>query len=137
SGVKAHVFVSWMHPYKEQKLIIVGDRQMAVFDDTESERKLVLYPHRIDWVHRVPVARKAEGRVVAIEKKEPLRAECEHFLECMRNRTTPRTDGGNGLRVLRILHACGRSMQGRGQPVQVETVAPRFFAHPSAVVDEP
>jgi len=137
SGVKAHVFVSWTHPYKEQKLIVVGDRQMAVFDDTESERKLVLYPHRIDWVNRVPVARKAEGRIVPIEEKEPLRAECEHFLECMRGRKTPQTDGVNGVRVLHILHACGRSMQKRGRPEPVDAAAPRYFVHPSAVVDEP
>ncbi|HME11380.1 MAG TPA: Gfo/Idh/MocA family oxidoreductase [Candidatus Acidoferrum sp.] len=137
SGVKAHVFVSWIHPFKEQKLILVGDRQMAVFDDTEAERKLVLYPHKIDWVDRVPVARKAEGRVVAISKDEPLRLECQHFLDCVRDRTTPNTDGENGLRVLRILHACGKSIQQHGQALLVETPAPKYFVHESAFVDEP
>src|SRR5208282_4034206 len=102
SGVKAHVFVSWIHPYKEQKLVIVGDRQMAVFDDTEPQRKLVLYPHRIDWVDRRPVVRKAEGTTVEIDRTEPLQLECRHFLDCVRNRTAPKTDGENGLRVLRI-----------------------------------
>ena len=137
SGVKAHVFVSWTHPYKEQKLIVVGDRQMAVFDDTETERKLVLYPHRFDWVNRVPVARKAEGRAVPVPEKEPLRAECEHFLECIRERKSPRTAGAEGVRVLQILHACGKSMEKRGRPEPVGAAAPRYFVHPSAVVDEP
>jgi len=137
SGVKAHIFVSWLHPYKEQKLIVVGDRQMAVFDDTETERKLVLYPHRIDWVNRFPVARKAESEVVPLPKEEPLKTECRHFLECVQDRRTPRTDGENGLRVLKILHACGQSIREHGQPHAMEKAQPKYFVHSSVVVDEP
>jgi UDP-2-acetamido-3-amino-2,3-dideoxy-glucuronate N-acetyltransferase len=137
SGVKAHVFVSWIHPYKEQKLVVVGDRQMVVFDDTEAERKLVLYSHRIDWVDRKPVVRKAEGTVVEIDRTEPLRLECRHFLDCVKERKAPKTDGENGLRVLRILHACGESIQKQGQPVPTQIPAPRYFVHPSAFIDEP
>lgn len=138
SGVKAHIFVSWLHPFKEQKLVIVGDRKMAVFDDTEAERKLVLYPHRIEWVNRVPIARRAEGEVVSLAKEEPLRLECAHFLECVRDRKVPDTDGENGLRVLKILHAAGESIRNHGQPVFAEKKpeAP-FYVHPTAVVDKP
>ena len=111
---------------------------MAVFDDTSAEKKLVLYPHRIDWVNRVPVARKAEGEVVSLDEGEPLRLECQHFLECVADRRTPRTDGENGLRVLKILHAAGESIRQHGQPVSmVKKAAPRFYVDPSAVVDEP
>ena len=138
SGVKAHIFVSWLHPFKEQKLVVVGDRKMAVFDDTEPERKLVVYPHRIEWVNRVPVARRAEGEVVRLDKQEPLQLECLHFLECVRDHANPRTDGENGLRVLQILHAAGKSIREHGQPVASEkSVEPRFFIHSSAVVDDP
>lgn len=138
SGVKAHIFVSWLHPFKEQKLVIVGDRKMAVFDDTQDERKLVLYPHRIDWVDRVPIARRAEGEVVPLERDEPLKLECQHFLECIASRQTPRTDGENGVRVLKILHAAGQSIREHGQPVPVNRKASRdFFVHSSAIVDEP
>jgi UDP-2-acetamido-3-amino-2,3-dideoxy-glucuronate N-acetyltransferase len=137
SGVKAHIFVSWLHPFKEQKLIVVGDRKMAVFDDSHADRKLILYPHRIDWVNRVPVARKAEGEVVPLAGEEPLRRECEHFLECVRNRTAPNTDGVNGLRVLRILRAASQSIHQQGQAISMdEQKGPPFFAHPSAIVDE-
>src|SRR5881275_4626 len=97
SGVKAHIFVSWLHPFKEQKLVVVADRKMAVFDDTEPERKLVVYPPRIDWVNRVPIARKAEGEVIPIAGEEPLRLECTHFLDCVRERHTPRTPGPEGV----------------------------------------
>ena len=138
SGVSAHIFVSWLHPFKEQKLVIVGDRKMAVFDDTQNETKLVLYPHRIDWVNRVPIARKAEGEVVVLGKEEPLRTECLHFLECVRDRTTPRTDGQNGLQVLEVLHAAGQSIRNHGQPVSFEKrTERRYFSDPTAVVDEP
>jgi UDP-2-acetamido-3-amino-2,3-dideoxy-glucuronate N-acetyltransferase len=138
SGVNAHIFVSWLHPFKEQRLVVVGDRKMAVFDDTQAERKLVLYPHRIEWVNRVPVARRAEGEVVQFSPEEPLRLECLHFLESVRDRTNPRTDGENGLRVLKILHAAGQSIREQGNPISSERkVEKRYFAHSSAVVDEP
>lgn len=138
SGVKAHIFVSWLHPFKEQKLVIVGDRKMAVFDDTQDERKLVLYPHRIDWVDRVPIARRAEGEVVPLDKSEPLKLECQHFLECIASRRIPRTDGENGVRVLEILHAAGDSIREHGRPIAVDRKASQeYFVHSSAIVDEP
>ena len=135
SAVKAHIFVSWLHPFKEQKLTIVGDQKMAVFDDVEAERKLVLYSHRIDWHDRVPVAHKAEGEVIPLPKEEPLRRECEHFLHCVESRQTPLTDGRNGVRVLEVLDACGRSLQENGRLVDVSRPRPRYFAHPSAIID--
>ncbi|MBZ5681564.1 MAG: Gfo/Idh/MocA family oxidoreductase [Acidobacteriia bacterium] len=135
SGVKAHIFVSWLHPFKEQKLTIVGGKKMAVFDDMESRDKLVLYSHRIDWIDRVPVAHKDGGQVIALPNEEPLRSECQHFLDCIRSGQTPRTNGENGLQVLQVLEACGRSLRNKGQPVEVEVPAPVYFAHPTAVID--
>jgi len=137
SGAKAHIFVSWLHPFKEQKLVVVGDRKMAVFNDTEPIRKLVLYPHQVDWVNRVPVARKAEGVDVPISAEEPLRTECQHFIDSVRSRSTPRTDGQNGIAVLRILHACEESIRKHGQPLAIRPVVSTFFVHPTAVIDQP
>jgi UDP-2-acetamido-3-amino-2,3-dideoxy-glucuronate N-acetyltransferase len=137
SGVKAHVFVSWLHPFKEQKLTIVADKRMAVFDDLETERKLVLYSHRIHWVDRVPVAQKDGGEVVRIPCSEPLRVECEHFLDCVRTRRRPRTDGESAVQVLQILDACERSLKESGKPVFVKVETPTYYAHPSAVIDQP
>ncbi|MCA8968066.1 MAG: oxidoreductase, partial [Planctomycetes bacterium] len=85
SGVRAHIFVSWLHPFKEQKMVVVGDRCMAVFDDTAPwPDKLSLYPHSVEWDGAVPVAKKADVTRVALEEGEPLRAECAHFIECIR-----------------------------------------------------
>ena len=61
SGVTGHIFVSWLHPYKEQRLVVVGDRGMAVFDDVVKERKLTLYGHSVGWVDRVPVPRREDA----------------------------------------------------------------------------
>lgn len=138
SGVKAHIFVSWLHPFKEQKLVIVGNRKMAVFDDTQSETKLVLYPHRIDWINRVPVARKMEGEVVCLNHEEPLKIECAHFVDCVRERKTPNTDGESGLVVLKILHKASESIRRHGQPTSLSKEAtPHYYVDPTAIVDQP
>ncbi len=135
SGVNAHIFVSWLHPFKEQKLAIIGGKKMAVFDDTDPEHKLVLYSHRIDWLGRVPVAHKDGAHPVPLPDHEPLRSECEHFLDCIRTGKTPRTDGANGLQVLQVLEACERSLRQNGQPVELAREAAEYFAHPTAVID--
>lgn len=137
SGVTSHIFVSWLHPFKEQKLVIVGDQQMAVFDDTEPERKLVLYPHRVDWINRLPVAHRSEGQVIALPAEEPLLNECKHFLECVETRQTPRTDGRNGVRVLRVLNASEQSLKQNGQVQRLDAMRRRYFVHPTAFVDDP
>lgn len=135
SGVNVHIFVSWLHPFKEQKLTIVGGKRMAVFDDVQPERKLVLYSHRIDWVERMPVARTDQGQVVPIAQAEPLRLECEHFLECIRDGRKPRTDAAGALQVLEVLDACERSLRNGGSPVELNGAEPDYFAHPTAVID--
>src|SRR5262249_15209658 len=137
SGVRAHIFVSWLHPFKEQKLIVVGERQMAVFDDVEKTDKLCLYPHSIDWRNGIPVANRAEVQTVPVESEEPLRAECRHFLECLRTRGRPRTDGQEGLRVLRVLQECQEALEHGGRTVpRAAAHARSFFAHESAFIDE-
>ncbi len=139
SGIKAHVFVSWLHPFKEQKLIVVGDKKMAVFDDMEKKDKLLLYPHSIEWKNHLPVPNKAEAQTVQLPEGEPLRAECLHFLKAVETRTKPRTDGEEGLRVLKVLQQCQESLgvkaQAQTQSVSESPSTP-FFAHKSVYVDE-
>jgi UDP-2-acetamido-3-amino-2,3-dideoxy-glucuronate N-acetyltransferase len=142
SGVRGHIFVSWLHPFKEQKLVVVGDRRMAVFNDLEPSAKLTLFPHSIDWRNRMPVPTRAEGEVIQIESYEPLRAECEHFLHCIETRATPRTDAKEAIRVLEVLHAC----QERLDPVEEKrlkielfrapALTPPYSAHETACIDD-
>jgi len=111
-GRAAHVFVSWLHPFKEQRLVVVGDEGMAVFDDTLGpEEKISLFPHRVHWDNGVPVPARAERRPIPIDGAEPLNLECRHFLHCMATGEAPQTDGEEGVRVLRVLDAAQRSIE--------------------------
>jgi UDP-2-acetamido-3-amino-2,3-dideoxy-glucuronate N-acetyltransferase len=138
SGLKAHIFVSWLHPFKEQKLVIIGDRKMAVFDDIEREDKLLLYPHTINWKNRVPVANRAEAQPVPLEAIEPLRAECLHFLTCMQTREAPRTNGQEGLNVLTVLERCQEALEAKTSLLGTGSIRPQadYFAHASAFIDD-
>jgi UDP-2-acetamido-3-amino-2,3-dideoxy-glucuronate N-acetyltransferase len=103
NGIMGHIFVSWLHPFKEQKLIVIGSERMAVFDDISKE-KLFIYPHKIKWEKgKIPVAQKADFNIVEFEQKQPLTEELLHFIHCIETRKTPRTDGREGLKVLGIL----------------------------------
>lgn len=122
SGLRAHIFVSWLNPFKEQKLVVVGDRKMAVFNDVAKEDKLVLFDQRVDFSNRQPVLQKGIEAAVALPAGEPLRAECEHFLECIRTRARPLTDSASGIAVLRVLQACQTSLQLNGRPTVLADV---------------
>jgi UDP-2-acetamido-3-amino-2,3-dideoxy-glucuronate N-acetyltransferase len=138
-GLKAHVYVSWMNPFKEQKLTVIGSEGMVVFDDTKPwNEKLVLFKDYLTWKQgQVPVAKKTEPIPLVVPEAEPLRAECEHFLECCATGAVPRTDGSEGLRVLRVLDAAQQSMERQGAAVAVHiTPVKPYFAHPTAIIDE-
>jgi UDP-2-acetamido-3-amino-2,3-dideoxy-glucuronate N-acetyltransferase len=104
-GACAHVLASWMHPFKEQRLVVIGEKAMAVFEDSQPlwEDKLLLYRHVIDRSGPVPNPIKANAEKIVVDKAEPLKQECLHFVECIRSGARPRTDGREGLAVLRVL----------------------------------
>ena len=138
-GVRGHVFVSWLHPFKEQRLVVVGSRKMVVFDDTSTE-KLVAYSHGVEWVNDVPTAIKAPRERIEVDDQEPLENECRHFLKCIEERTNPLTDGREALAVLEVLETCQDSLEKGGVPVTLggtTQTGRAFFAHPTAIVDEP
>jgi len=145
SGIGAHIFVSWLNPFKEQRLIVVGSDGMLVFDDTlPIEEKLLLYPHTINWKDGAPVPVKADSQAIDLSQiwEEPLKAECRAFLKAMETGQPPITSGEEGLRVLRILEISQRSLEEKekaADQVWVAAVPPSsssFFAHPSAVIDD-
>lgn len=106
SGLKAHILVSWLHPFKEQKLVVVGEAAMAVFDDTQPwEQKLALYRHSIDLAGEAPNLGKADVEYIDVAQSEPLRNECLHFIDVVNGYLMPLTDGDEGLRVLNVLTA--------------------------------
>jgi UDP-2-acetamido-3-amino-2,3-dideoxy-glucuronate N-acetyltransferase len=141
SGVSAHIHVSWLHPFKEQKLVVVGDKKMAVFDDTSPEQKLRIYAHSVNWIDRRPVAQKSEAVAIPFEDKEPLKEECQHFLQCIIDRKLPLTDGHQGIDVLKILNACQQSMENGGISIRIdeekgESTTAKYFAHPTVILED-
>ena len=138
SGVRAHIFVSWLHPFKEQRLVVVGDRCMVVFDDTEPDDKLLLYPHTIKWHGVEPIPCKAEAEKVVLPKLEPLREELKHFLDCLQTRAEPRTGGFEGVTVLKVLEKCQQALVNKGEKLHDrpdEGTSIPYFVHSTAVVD--
>ena len=93
--------------------------QMIVFEDTRPDNKLILFDKRIEWKNGAMEAAKPNGVPVDFSTEEPLRRECQHFINCVVNRTEPLTPGEEGVRVLQVLQACQRSLQMNGEPVQV------------------
>lgn len=122
NGVRGHIYVSWLHPFKEQRLVLVGQKKMVVFDDTaETSQKLMLYDKNVDFIHGEYVAKKPKGEAIAYNHNlEPLKEECIHFLESINTKTPPLTDGQEGLNVLKVLHSCQNSLEMNGQAVQVK-----------------
>lgn len=127
-GIQAHIFVSWLHPYKEQRLVVIGSNGMAAFDDTLPTDKLRLYDKNIDLVEGQFVVQKPVSRIVDYSQSEPLQAVCRHFLECMETRQTPFSDGHDGYRVLAVLAACQESLDLKGAPVRLDSEVLEFSA---------
>jgi predicted dehydrogenase len=117
NGVRAHIYVSWLHPFKEQRLVIVGSNKMASYDDVS--KRLVLYDQRVELREGEPVPVKGEGEVVSFPPDEPLLLECRAFLDAIETRRQPVTDGRSGLRVLQVLQAAQRSLVLNGEPIKL------------------
>ena len=117
---RAHVFVSWLHPFKEQRLVVVGDRKMVIFNDVAPlGEKLKLYHNSVELDGTMPILKKEDAQFVEHLETEPLREECHHFLECISRREKPLTDASSGIEVLKVLHACQESMVQNGNPVKL------------------
>ncbi|MEZ5648077.1 MAG: Gfo/Idh/MocA family oxidoreductase [Alphaproteobacteria bacterium] len=110
-GVRAHIFVSWLHPYKDQRFVVVGSEGMAVFDDVQPpEAKLLLYSHKVDVTYGLPTVQRAEATPIPLAWSEPLRSECEAFIEFAHRGKIPPSTGAEGLRVLRVLTMLQQSL---------------------------
>jgi predicted dehydrogenase len=114
SGIVAHLHLSWLDPHKERRMTVVGARRMATFDDMLIEGKLTIYDKGFDEDTRSwgeYIARSGDTFSPRIPNVEPLRIECEHFIDCIRHGATPRSDGHSGLRVVRVLERLQQSLQ--------------------------
>ena len=125
-GIMAHIHVSWLDPHKERKLTIVGDKKMAVLDDIQSAEKIRLYDKgvqtKLDYntYGEFLSLRTGDILIPKLDSYEPLKAECQHFLECVKERKPPRSDGKDGLRVLKVLDSAQKSLEKGGAPLKIE-----------------
>jgi predicted dehydrogenase len=122
SGLSAHLHLSWLDPHKERRFTVVGSRRMATFDDMALEGKVTVYDKGFDEPPRgygEYITRSGDIFCPHISNSEPLRIECEHFLDCMRHNRRPRSDGVSGLRVVRVLEECQRSLDLSERPATV------------------
>ncbi len=128
-GKMAHVHVSWLDPHKLRKFTVVGSQKMVVFDDMEASEKIRVYDKGIDRAGQIVSygdalsVRSGDILIPKISLQEPLRIECQHFVDCVREHRTPLTDGEDGLRVVRVLAAAQQSLAAGGTPVPVATQA--------------
>ena len=114
SGLAAHLHLSWLDPHKERRFTVVGSRRMATFDDMDLERKVTIYDKGFDPDYRnygEYITRSGDVTSPQISNEEPLRIECRHFVECVRDGTEPRSGAASGLRVVRVLEALQRSLE--------------------------
>ena len=113
SGRAAHLHLSWLDPHKERRFTVVGSKRMATFDDMDLERKVTVYDKGFDEdtsSYGEYITRSGDIHSPRIPNREPLRIECEHFVDCIRTGTPPRSDGHSGLRVVRVLEALQNSL---------------------------
>ena len=113
SGLAAHLHLSWLDPHKERRFTVVGSRRMATFDDMDLERKVTVYDKGFDEAvgsYGEYITRSGDIWSPRVPAVEPLRVECEHFVACVRDGRTPRSDGESGLRVVRVLEALQQSL---------------------------
>lgn len=117
-GLEAHLFCSWLQPIKEQRLVLVGESGMAVFDDTAApDRRLALHARHVTWEKGAPTLHDAPPEYPPLPAIEPLREACAAFVRAVATREPPLTDGASGLRVLAVLDACRRSMLANSAPI--------------------
>lgn len=119
-NIKARIFVSWFHPFKEQRLVVTGDAGSLVFDDVSIDRKLMLYEQQVEFQQQVPVLKNISQSNIVIPSAEPLKSECEHFLDCIHSRNAPLTGIQNGIDVLTVLQAAQQSLESQGKPIYLK-----------------
>ena len=124
-GTMAHIHVSWLDPHKDRRLVVVGSKKMAVFDDGQVAEKIRLYDKGVDTRQDYETygeylaIRTGDIVIPQVSSSEPLAQECRHFLDCIEKRVRPRSDGTEGLRVLKVLEAAQKSLEAGGAPVSL------------------
>ena len=138
NNIKGHIFVSWLHPFKEHRFVAVGSKGMFTYEDSTSEKQLLFYEKGIDWVNGEPIKRDGPTEVIEYEKYPPLKAQLEHFIHCVNNRQLESKNSAEaGSDVLEILSMAQQSLD-TGEIIKKNNVKKMdYYIHETAIVDEP
>jgi UDP-2-acetamido-3-amino-2,3-dideoxy-glucuronate N-acetyltransferase len=128
--------VSWLHPYKEHRLVLIGSKGMLSFEDSSAERNIFFYEKGIDWVRGEPIKRDGPTAAIPYEKKLALTEELAYFVEHLDGRPLELADAQHGLDVLEVLEAASDSLRAeRGTPAP-RAAETAYFVHPSSYIDD-
>jgi predicted dehydrogenase len=137
--ILTHIRVSWLDPCKTRRITVVGSKKMVIYDDVEPQEKIKVYDKGVKIIRHTDTFGEFQfayhyGDIVSpyLRLEEPLRLECSHFLECIREGKQPQTDGYNGLRVVQILEAAQQSLQSSGAPIACTGSAMNGLVHPAS-----
>jgi len=138
-NIYVSINVNWLNPYKEQKMSIVFEKGMILFDDMEKDYKLKIYKNYINWtgnMEPIPSANKVEPEIIQLDlTNSPLYNECKHFIECCEKRQKPITDGEEGVRVLKVLNYLQQSLN-QNKEIKINESKNKYFVHETAIIDE-
>lgn len=139
-NIVGHIFVSWLHPFKEQRLVVIGSKGMLSFDDSSQEKELFFYEKGIDWVQGEPIKREGPTEKIAYDKKMPLKEELAYFVDHLDGRPIEIADSQNAVEVLQILETATESLLNKKAIeipfVQSESPNTDFYVHPTSIVDD-
>jgi len=139
-NIVAHIFVSWLHPFKEHRLVVIGSRGMLSFEDSSREKQILFYEKGIDWVKGEPVRRDGPTEVIPYDPAMPLMEELRYFIKHLNGDTVKISDGQNGIDVLEILEEATHSLL-RGSEVIIDRRSSdkkpkEYFIHSTAILDD-
>jgi UDP-2-acetamido-3-amino-2,3-dideoxy-glucuronate N-acetyltransferase len=136
SGVVGHIFVSWLHPYKEHKLVLVGSKGMVSFEDSSDSKDLLFYEKGIDWVAGEPVKRDGPTEKISYEEEMPLTAELQYFIDNLESGGVPIAGAQSAVEVLEILERASENLSTQPAKQKPQVVKPEFFVHETSIVDD-
>ena len=141
-NIVGHIFVSWLHPFKEHRMVVIGSKGMFSYEDSSDDKNILFYEKGIDWIQGEPIKRDGPTEVIPYEKKMPLTEELKYFASHTNGDPVKTADAQNGVEVLEILEKASESLltggsqrpEGRGQ--RAEVAPPNPLIHSTAIIDE-
>jgi len=134
-NIIGHIFVSWLHPFKEQRLVVIGSKGMLSFEDSSQNKDILFYEKGIDWVAGEPIKRDGPTEVIAYDKAMPLTEELRYFVDHLDGTPVTVSDSQNAVDVLEVLEIASQDLL-KGMDTTDEKSEPDWFCHPTSFVDE-